>query len=98
MEEKPFRKLAPVAGKFVKSWQKYLLLIHVSYLRNSFSGLRAGLVASRVFQRPQTQNFKTLDLLLGFSASGGERGTIIIVVPESWDSTVLGKAADRQWP
>ena len=96
MEEKPFRKLAPVAGKFIKSWQKCWLLIHVSYLRNSSFGLRAGLVASRVFQRPQTQNFKTLDLLLGFSASGGGRGTIIrFLVPESWDSTVLGKAADR---
>lgn len=30
VEEKPFRKLAPVAEKFIKSWQRHLWLIHVS--------------------------------------------------------------------
>nr|XP_030719603.1 uncharacterized protein LOC115856965 [Globicephala melas] len=40
--------------------------------RSSSSGLREGLVASRAFQRPQTQDSKTLALLLGLSSSDGD--------------------------
>lgn len=95
VEEKPFRKLAPVAGKFVKSWQKYLLLIHVSP-GNSFSGLGAGLVASESSKTPDSKLQNTGPFTWIFSIWWG-RGTIIIVVSESWGYSAR-KAADRQWP